>query len=88
MATRAHTPSCRRLYRQAFHCIPDDTVSNFQEFNEFRKSPLPDVEQQRKLVLQVKGHLVDFPLRFLSEEKLGDSNMVSTDNFIPADVFL
>mmetsp|Transcript_12630 Transcript_12630/g.12712 ORF Transcript_12630/g.12712 Transcript_12630/m.12712 type:complete len:224 (-) Transcript_12630:32-703(-) len=55
-------------YRKVFRCYPDDEISllpRIQNFNQQR-----EINAYSELSRTVKGHLVQFPLEFLSEEKL------------------
>ncbi|KAG1449258.1 hypothetical protein G6F56_008696 [Rhizopus delemar] len=63
-------------YRHVFHCVPDDTVTNWEEYKAFYPDPTqidighihdPDmsVEEIREHLGEVKGHLVEFPYHFL-----------------------
>lgn len=56
-----------------FNCFPSDKVSTFREFNSYcKKERLIDIdlEKSKNLLLEIKGHLVDLPLKFLNSEDL------------------
>ncbi|ORZ14030.1 hypothetical protein BCR42DRAFT_417891 [Absidia repens] len=68
-------------FRQVFHCVPDDTVRNYEQYKAFYPEPSMinvghvwdpkmTTEEIRSHLGQVKGHLVEFPCRFLEEEDL------------------
>ncbi|KAI8884179.1 phospholipase D/nuclease [Backusella circina FSU 941] len=68
-------------FREVFHCVPDDTVTTWKEYNDFNPNPdvislghvhnpdmpLKDVKDNLN---KIQGHLVEFPLKFLSFEDL------------------
>jgi len=84
-------------FRKVFHCVPDDTVLNWDDYKSF----VPDKskiltghvcesesltkEQVKSELKKVKGHLVHFPLNFMSKEKLSGS--VVFDNVTPMELF-
>ncbi|GBC06968.1 hypothetical protein RclHR1_07170009 [Rhizophagus clarus] len=83
-------------FREVFHCVPDDTVLTWNDYKKFvpDKSILTGhVFDPKKLTKQevesklgkVKGHLVQFPLNFMSKEKLSGS--VVFDNVTPMELF-
>ena len=69
------------IYREIFHCVPDDTVHTFEQHRQFttdtNKIPhahvadrsLSSQEIEQKLST-VQGHLVDFPLDYLKGENM------------------
>ncbi|KAI8886590.1 phospholipase D/nuclease [Backusella circina FSU 941] len=74
-----------KAFRQVFHCVPDDMVTNWEEYHKFYPSedkiPLGhvydssmSVKEVRNSLDQIQGHLVEFPTKFLSFEDLqGDA---------------
>jgi len=84
-------------FRKVFHCVPDDTVLDWDSYKTF----VPDKskvltghvcesenltkEQVRSELGKVKGHLVHFPLNFMSKEKLSGS--VVFDSVTPMELF-
>jgi phospholipase D1/2 len=85
------------VFRKVFHCVPDDTVKNWKDFEKFipdRKKVstghVCDPETYTKDIVekelkQVKGHLVQFPLEFMCEERLSGS--VVFDAVTPMELF-
>eukprot|EP01089_Gocevia_fonbrunei_P021987 TRINITY_DN8718_c0_g1_i1.p1 TRINITY_DN8718_c0_g1~~TRINITY_DN8718_c0_g1_i1.p1 ORF type:complete len:260 (+),score=60.83 TRINITY_DN8718_c0_g1_i1:104-781(+) len=72
-------------YQTVFPDVPSDQIESLKEYGK-RKGEISDVDW--KVILgKVKGHLVDFPMRFLFSEnmqpKLGDR-----EQFVPATVFV
>ncbi|KAI9306139.1 hypothetical protein BJ944DRAFT_264042 [Cunninghamella echinulata] len=68
-------------FREVFHCVPDDTVRNLDQYKSFY--PDPNVitighvwnsslttQDIRNHLGKVRGHLVEFPTHFLEEEDL------------------
>jgi phospholipase D1/2 len=84
------------IFRDIFHCTPDDTVTNWDEFKAFtpdrKKFTLGHVCNVEKTPLEVeghlkkiKGHLVTFPLKFMENIKLSGS--VVFDAVTPMELF-
>ncbi|KAI9011006.1 hypothetical protein CLU79DRAFT_839416 [Phycomyces nitens] len=69
------------IYRDLFHCVPDDTVHTFEQHRQFQPDPtkvphghvanpsLSSAEIQLQLD-QVRGHLVEFPTDYLKDENM------------------
>ncbi|KAI7865707.1 hypothetical protein BDF14DRAFT_1729766 [Spinellus fusiger] len=69
------------LYRDLFHCVPDDTVHTFEQHRQFIPDPMkvphghianpdtPEHEIQERLG-RVHGHLVEFPIHYLRDENM------------------
>ncbi|CAG8616793.1 14882_t:CDS:10, partial [Cetraspora pellucida] len=84
-------------FRKVFHCYPDDTVSNWDEFKAYvpdrTKVPLghitesskQNMEQTKAELKKIKGHLVLFPLNFLRDTTLSGS--VVFDAVTPMELF-
>lgn len=51
-----------------FRCYPDDNISKIKDVENFMKQAQPELYPQ--LQQNVKGHIVEFPLEFLSSENL------------------
>ncbi|XP_023246743.1 phospholipase D2-like [Copidosoma floridanum] len=61
------------IFEDVFNCIPTNKVVNFQMLKQYQnETPLcstnPSLAQ--KMIKNVQGHLVDFPLNFLCNESL------------------
>ncbi|KAI8980525.1 hypothetical protein BDB01DRAFT_836742 [Pilobolus umbonatus] len=68
-------------FREVFHCVPDDTVTNWDQYKEFHPNPeiidvghvhdpnMP-VEEIREHLGKIRGHLVEFPYDFLKDVDL------------------
>ncbi|OAD75876.1 hypothetical protein PHYBLDRAFT_59406 [Phycomyces blakesleeanus NRRL 1555(-)] len=69
------------IYRDLFHCVPDDTVHTFEQHRQFLPDPTkvshghvanlelsgPEIQLQLD---QVRGHLVEFPTNYLKDENM------------------
>lgn len=63
-------------FRHVFHCVPDDTVTNWEEYKAFYPDPNQtdighvhdpemSVDEIRDHLGEINGHLVEFPYHFL-----------------------
>ncbi|KAI9491274.1 hypothetical protein BDB00DRAFT_767302 [Zychaea mexicana] len=80
-------------FRQVFHCVPEDSVHNWDEYKEFypdqgrveighvydRDMPVEDIRDQ---LSRVRGHLVEFPLEFLKDEDLAGESIPFITNMM------
>ncbi|KAI8373627.1 hypothetical protein EDC96DRAFT_458022 [Choanephora cucurbitarum] len=68
-------------FREVFHCVPDDTVTNWEEYKEFYPNPSQidighvhdpemSVDTIRDHLSNIRGHLVEFPYHFLENVDL------------------
>ncbi|RIA98130.1 hypothetical protein C1645_750674 [Glomus cerebriforme] len=84
------------VFRKVFHCVPDDTVLNWDDYKSFvpdKKTPTGHVCNAENLtkdqvgaeLKNVKGHLVQFPLKFMMNERLSGS--VVFDSVTPMELF-
>ncbi|KAF9581189.1 hypothetical protein BGW38_001891 [Lunasporangiospora selenospora] len=69
------------IFRDVFRCVPDDTVETWDDYRNFMPNPKKVLtghvalagatsEDVQKRLQGVTGHLVEFPLKFLSKENL------------------
>jgi phospholipase D1/2 len=73
------------IYRQLFRADPDNNIKNFQEYDNFapRKSikqghlhdSFMPVEEVRKKLDQIRGHLVWMPLDFLKDANMAEKGL-------------
>ena len=75
------------LYRDIFGCYPDDTYTTFAKLREWKKPTTPEEIKELQFKYNNKkesiiGHIVEFPLDFLKDEKLG-INFFSVENLVP-----
>jgi phospholipase D1/2 len=79
------------LYRDLFRCIPDDTIANFSDFNEFQRQAasldLSETSCRMLRISQIQGHLVLYPIRFLHQENL-QASLLALEYYIPMDIFM
>eukprot|EP00742_Colponemidia_sp_Colp-10_P021096 GILJ01024679.1.p2 GENE.GILJ01024679.1~~GILJ01024679.1.p2 ORF type:complete len:595 (-),score=81.98 GILJ01024679.1:153-1937(-) len=81
---RLTAKSNTRIFRESFHCLPDNKVHTWEELDAFTATlPEPNMEQLK----QLKGDLVKFPLKFLQEEDLGSLAPWLKENLLPAVAF-
>ncbi|KAJ3370095.1 Phospholipase [Allomyces arbusculus] len=78
------------VYRDLFHALPDDTVETWAQYRSFT-STVPSKSMSKAEVEarigDVKGHVVEFPTRFLRQEALG-ANLFSAENLlVPPEIF-
>ncbi len=62
-----------KIYDTVFKCIPCDFVSNFDELKEYNKTPglnSTDSTKARAELNKIKGFVVLYPNRFLSQQDL------------------
>ncbi|CAO0797085.1 unnamed protein product [Mucor circinelloides] len=75
----AHTNTVS--FREVFHCVPDDTIMTWDEYHKFYPDPEKielghvhdpnmSVNEVRQHLDNIRGHLVEFPTKFLSFEDL------------------
>ncbi|XP_011308868.1 phospholipase D2 [Fopius arisanus] len=70
---KARSLNNTEIYEEVFHCIPSDQATNFSTLRAYQNEPglcQADPAAAREMLMGVKGHLVDLPLRFLAEETL------------------
>lgn len=64
------------IYEKVFRCLPSDHVLTFDDLRRYTKEPSlsdTDEEEARKLLENVRGHVVLIPLLFLEKETLTPS---------------
>jgi len=77
-----------RIFRTCFRCLPDNSVTSYAERDAFVQQQLLSFEEQRSLLKEVRGFLVDYPLNFLEQENLGEMPLLSPESLVPIDVYL
>ncbi|CAO3592720.1 unnamed protein product [Absidia cylindrospora] len=89
------------LYRELFHCVPDDTVSTYAQHSAFvsehKKIPYGHLVNYNNITQgyntttvrakldQIQGHLVQFPLDYLNKSNMISSNIIQF--FTPIVIF-
>lgn len=74
------------IFRHLFHADPDDHVKTFEEYDKFLGAkgsrmeghlydPYQPVDHVRKMLDQVKGHLVWMPLDFLCDAEMAEKGI-------------
>ena len=56
------------MYRKVFGCYPDDNMKTRLEIAKVKKES--DITLYDQLHPEIKGNIVEFPMRFLEEEPL------------------
>ncbi|XP_018427662.1 PREDICTED: phospholipase D2-like [Nanorana parkeri] len=77
------------LYDQVFRCLPTNAVPSHRVRQAYTATPSlasTDPLLSREMLMRVKGHLVEFPLHFLSEERLLPP-LNSKEGVIPTEVW-
>jgi len=78
-------------FRDVFHCVPDDSVHTWDDYKAFFPDPTKinaghvadpnmTVQEIRSRLDKIRGHLVVFPLNFLSGVDLKGENLESLAN--------
>jgi hypothetical protein len=80
------------LYRDIFGCDPDDTIKNVAELTALRtkvraRTPEEQLKVYEQLSPSIKGHMVDWPLSFMSEENL-EPGWTQVEGMLPERNFL
>ena len=83
--SRAHSNTL--LYHNIFGCYPDDDYTNYNLLKQaklIKQQEKPEVllNNYNQLKDNIKGHIVEYPLKFLKEETLGTS-FFSVENLVP-----
>lgn len=87
-----------RAFREVFRVVPDDSITNWDSYRDFIPNPdrvvtgHPDFRtilpsQVQHTLDKIRGHLVEFPSKFLEEESFSVSAF-SAESMIPLDVFI
>lgn len=74
------------VFREIFHCVPDDNVTTWDEYHAFYPDPekteighVADPNMPVEIIVdtlnKVKGHLVEFPLKFLEKVDLSGESI-------------
>ncbi|XP_068130037.1 phospholipase D2-like [Hyperolius riggenbachi] len=77
------------IYEKVFRCLPTNAVQSHPERQAYTAVTCPattDPVTSRELLARVKGHLVEFPLHFLSQENLLPP-LNSKEGVIPTEVW-
>ena len=76
-----------KIYREVFNCFPDDTFRTFNDLNNRKIIRNKEDEEKLKEIYDSKinnivGHIVEYPTKFLIDEKL-EISVLSKENLIP-----
>lgn len=86
-----------QIYRELFHCVPDDSVETWDEYalfvdkagsstSKIDKETWNGIDVMANLKL-IKGNLVLYPLNFLKKEELV-AHILSAEYLLPSEVYL
>ena len=74
-----------QVFRSLFHADPDDNIRSFEDYDKFLPKgghkaghlfdPYQPVDNVRKELDKVKGHLVWMPLRFLEDAQMAETGL-------------
>lgn len=83
-----------QIYRELFHCVPDDCADSWDEYKRFTEKPSvqsvdPNIIgiDMMENIKQIRGHIVMFPLNFLKREDLSAS-MLTPEYLLPVETYL
>ena len=78
-----------KIYHDLFGCYPDDQYTSYEglkkakaEIEKRKETPLVLFNQYMYIRKEIKGHIVEYPLKFLENEELGKS-FFSVENLVP-----
>lgn len=82
-----------QIFRELFHCVPDDCVDSWEEYRRFTETPRVHVVDDKlginslEMLDSIKGSIVLFPMQFLRQEGLAAS-MLTPEFLLPIEVYL
>ena len=76
-----------QIYHDVFGCYPDDAYDNFNKLKEAKmlkekEKPEELLNKYNSMKDKIVGHIVNYPLKFLYDETLGNS-FFSVENLVP-----
>jgi len=89
---RKTTETNTLAYKRVFRCYPDDEIETLSQIKGFQLGSLINRQDQmdseiRAELSQIRGHLVEFPLRFLRQENL-TLKATNVENYLPVKGFV
>jgi phosphatidylserine/phosphatidylglycerophosphate/cardiolipin synthase-like enzyme len=82
-----------QIYRELFHCVPDDCVDTWEEYRRFTEIPRAHVLDEKlginslEMLDAIKGSVVLYPTHFLRKEDLAAS-LLTPEFLLPIEVYL
>ena len=82
-----------QIFRELFHCLPDDCVDSWEEYRRFTETPRVHVLDEQlginslEMLDAIKGNIVLFPTQFLRKEDL-TASLLSFESLLPVEVYL
>jgi phospholipase D1/2 len=83
-----------QIYRELFHCIPDDCADSWEEYKRFAEKPSIQAADPAVVgidmmenIKKIQGHIVMFPLNFLKKESLSAVTL-SPEYLLPVETYM
>lgn len=82
-----------QIFRELFHCLPDDCVDSWEEYRRFTETPRVHVVDEQlginslEMLNAIKGNIVLFPTQFLRKEDL-TASLLTFESLLPVEVYL
>lgn len=82
-----------QIFRELFHCVPDDCVDTWEEYRRFTETPRAHIVDDElginsfERLDAIKGSVVLFPTQFLKAEDLAAS-LLTPEYLLPIEVYL
>jgi phospholipase D1/2 len=82
-----------QIYRELFHCVPDDCVDTWEEYRRFTETPRTHVFNDElginslEMLTAIQGNIVLFPMQFLKNEDLAAS-VLTPEFLLPIEVYM
>jgi phospholipase D1/2 len=78
-------------YDDVFKCLPSDNILNYESLSTYSSRPSLSknnpVKGKEEMESKVSGFIVDFPLKFLSEEKNYFPNLNTPEGICPTSMW-
>lgn len=90
---RKHAALNTQLFRELFHCLPDDCVDTWEEYKRFTEIPRVHVVDEElginslEMLNSIQGSLVMFPTQFLRKEDLSAS-LLTFESLLPVEIYI
>ena len=76
------------IFREVFHCVPDNAVTTWEQYRQFVAMPAPPRERADELLADVRGHVVEFPTQFLNGVNMLGTTITNGESLVSHEVFL
>eukprot|EP00835_Amoeboradix_gromovi_P001597 NODE_76_length_23341_cov_0.477498.p4 type:complete len:861 gc:universal NODE_76_length_23341_cov_0.477498:16030-13448(-) len=85
-AIRANSNS--NIYRTVFNPYPDDLMKSYKDIQRAGKHEQELTEKELSLLDGIKGHVVEYPIWFLCDEKQINNSSLTMETLAPGDLFI